>query len=130
MAMQLDEGGRTGGSMPSKKERDDLKRYAQELKLSASSWSQQHKQWEQEGEAKARARIAKVLHDAKAKGDRRRVASILQAMAGKAQADAEVLHQQLEMMKWHMVVDALSVIDPTPISDGVSIWMDVQQAGQ
>jgi hypothetical protein len=126
MAIALDMGGRTGGSMPSKKETAELKRYANELKMSAGSWNQQVLGWEKEGEAAANAEIAKAVAKFRASGNSKGLASYLQGAAGKARADAERMEAELDKLKWHLVVDALSIVDPVGVSDGVSIWMDLQ----
>ena len=129
MAIALDIGGRTGGSMPSKKETAELKRYARELKMNNKSFGRELAQSRADGAGEARRKVEEIIAEARKKGDMSRVKRMIQIQAEIAKAEATKLQHELEMMKWHLVVDALSLVDPTPCSDGVSIWMDMQEAG-
>lgn len=47
----------------------------------------------------------------------------------KAKAEADRLQAEFDMLKAHILVDAMSLADPTPLTTMVSLWMDYQEAG-
>ncbi|WP_425229015.1 hypothetical protein [Sphingomonas sp.] len=115
-----------GGHLPSKADRADLDRYIVQMKKQVSELAGLDRAAEARGRAEAHAAAAAIR--ARYTNPRVRHAALALALA-EAQAEAIKAECELRMMQVHMGVDLISIVDPSLISTGVSVWM-IYQEGQ